>query len=58
MDKRSGTARMFEEIEAGSDEERDLRGVWMSRLTLGWIVGMNEERSYEEWLAAAGYRLV
>lgn len=54
----------FRELEAGSDDERELRGVWLSRLMFGSLATPElalryvEERSYEEWLTAAGYRLV
>jgi hypothetical protein len=41
----------FDEI-AGTDEEIELRGLWLSRLMFGWIVGLPEDRGYEEWLEA------
>lgn len=41
-----------EPTENDYEEERELLGLWLSRRMLGWIVGMPEERSYEEWLAA------
>jgi hypothetical protein len=50
------------EIECGSEEERELRGVWMSRMMFGPfldpVLAFREDRSYEAWLAAQGIRLV
>lgn len=35
------------------EEEFDhLRGVWLSRRMFGFMVGMREERSFEDWLDA------
>ena len=50
------TAQMVS-LEPGSDEEREFRGLWLSRRMFGWMVGMNEDRSYEDWLAALGMSL-
>lgn len=44
-------------LDPGSDEELSLRGEWLSKLMFGWIRGATEDRSYEEWLTAQGYRL-
>lgn len=58
------TGDTLAEVEAGSDEERELRGVWLSRLMFGpflhrgWAPPIQETRSYEEWLEAQGVRLV
>ncbi len=49
---------ILREVEAGSDEERELRGVWMARLMFGGLVDMPEPRTYEQWLEAVGVRLV
>lgn len=50
-----------EEVEAGSDEELALRGVWLSRVMFGWMLdpalAFNETRSYEQFLEARGVRL-
>jgi hypothetical protein len=45
------------DLEPGSDEELELRGVWLCRRMFGWIVGMPEHRTYDEWLRALGMRL-
>jgi len=45
------------ELECGSSEEIVERGDWLSRLMFGWMVGMPENRSYEEWLASRGLSL-
>ena len=34
------------------DDERELRGLWLSRVMFGWMVGMPEHRRYEEFLDA------
>jgi hypothetical protein len=49
---------VLREVEAGSDEERELRALWMSRMMFGALVDMHEDRAYESWLEAAGVRLV
>lgn len=46
------------DVDCGSDEEVSLRGEWLSKLMFGWMRGAPENRSYEEWLNAQGYRLV
>ena len=52
------------DLEGGSDEEMEIRSVWLSRLMFGLLVAPHladryvEARNYEDWLTAAGYRLV
>ena len=53
-DRGGRIAASVQEVESGSDEERELRGLWLSRLMFGGFVGMPEHRSYEEWLTAQG----
>jgi hypothetical protein len=57
----TGTAESVTVIEPGSDEERELRGEWLSRLMFGWMLQQDlayvEDRSYEDWLAARGLSL-
>ena len=44
-----------ETLEAATPEEDELDellGLWLSRLMFGWMVGMPEHRSFEEWMEA------
>ena len=34
------------------EEADDLLGLWMSRRMFGWMVGMPEHRSFDEWMEA------
>lgn len=54
----NGTALKLRDVAVGSDEERELRSVWLSRVMFLPFAGGYEGRSYEEWLEAAGYQLV
>jgi hypothetical protein len=49
---------LLDALDPGSDEEISLRGEWLSKLMFGWIRGATEDRPYEEWLNAQGFRLV